>query len=148
MGSRLIRHLFILAWVVGAQLIPSVGRMVCGEEENVFLKKLAGTWIVLSIDDGKQVQKLNGFKMEITKESIILEAPNGAKKTMGDISRIDGQVRPGQIDLRKGNAKGFGIFELDGDYLKLIVCDPGQERPTVFKGTPTGLLFTLKRERR
>lgn len=142
---RLLLPLTSLSFLM--PILPA-GSMVAGEEDNPVLEKLVGTWIVVSIDAGNEVQELNGFKMVISKKIIFLQAPNGAKKLMGDIRRIDGQARPGQIDLRKGKETGLGIFELDGDYLKLIIRDPGQERPTEFKGTPTGMLFTLKRERR
>jgi len=47
--------------------------------------------------------------------------------------------------MRPLSAHGLGIYQLDGDQLSLIVGDPGQARPTMFAGTPKGMLFKLKR---
>jgi hypothetical protein len=65
---------------------------------------------------------------------------------MGQIRRIDPVVKPREIDLRYKHAVAFGIYELDGDFLKLIVRDSGAERPSTFKGSPDGMLFTLERD--
>jgi len=64
---------------------------------------------------------------------------------MGDIARNDPSKTPKEIDLRQDADVGYGIYQLDGDQLLLIIGDPGQPRPTMFAGTPKGMLWTLQR---
>lgn len=82
----------------------------------------------------------------MTDTEITFIAPNGARKTMGQIHRIDSAASPREIDLQNGDAVGFGIYELDEDSLKLIVRNPGTDRPSAFKASRDGILFTLKRD--
>jgi uncharacterized protein (TIGR03067 family) len=99
------------------------------------------------MDFGNGAKKTDGVKLVISEKSLELRAPNGVAKKMGDISRVDGAAKPAQIDLKNGTETGPGIYELNGDDLKLIIRDPGQERAKEFKGTREGMLFILKREK-
>jgi uncharacterized protein (TIGR03067 family) len=83
--------------------------------------------------------------MEITRDEVLMRAPSGATKRMGKIERIDPGASPKEIDLRNGEWVGLGIYELNGDLLRLIICDPGQPRPSEFVGTRKGMIFTLRR---
>jgi uncharacterized protein (TIGR03067 family) len=130
----------VLAFLAGLSLADEDGKK---DQE-----KLVGTWKMVSMDNGKGAKETDGFKLVISDKSIEFRAPNGATKKMGAISRVDGAVKPAQIDLKNGTETGLGIYELNGDDLKLIVRDPGQERAKEFKGTPQGMLFILKREKR
>jgi uncharacterized protein (TIGR03067 family) len=115
-------------------------------QNSVGNHELIGSWSIVSIDRGAGPDRKRGFHLEITDTEFTFIAPNGARKAMGQIRRIDPMVMPREIDLRHRNAVVFGIYELDGDFLKLIVRDSGAERPSAFKGSPDGMLFTLKRE--
>lgn len=128
-----------LALLTGASLIADDGKNG--------LEKLKGTWKVLSMDSGKGAKETDGFKLVISDKEIVFQAPSGATKKMGDISRTDGAAKPAEIDLKNGTETGLGIFELKGDDLKLVVRDPGQERSKEFKGTRQGMLLILKREK-
>lgn len=108
--------------------------------------ELIGTWSVVSIDRGAGPDPKPGFHIAITDTEVTFVAPNGATKTMGQLHRIDTTATPREIDLRNGNSVGFGIYELDGDSLKMIVCNPGAERPAELKGSRDAMLFTLKRD--
>jgi uncharacterized protein (TIGR03067 family) len=102
---------------------------------------------MVSMDSGKGAKDTDGFKLVISDKSIEFRAPNGQTKKMGDTGRIDGTAKPAQLDLKNGTETGLGIYELNGDELKLLVRDPGQERAKEFKGTPKGMLIVLKREK-
>jgi uncharacterized protein (TIGR03067 family) len=134
---------FALGLVLGAVLFPALARAEDGKKDAARLK---GTWSIIARDSGTGPKDTDGFKLIITDKDITFRAPNGATKKMGDISRIDGSTNPAQIDLKLGDQTGFGIYELKGTALKLIVRDPGEERPKEFKGTAKGILFTLKRD--
>jgi uncharacterized protein (TIGR03067 family) len=110
------------------------------------LSNLLVYWRIVSLDSGAGPKKLEGFKLVISEDKMELHTPNGAKKTMGYISDINSSTKPKQIDLDFGGRKGFGIYELTGDTLKLIVKDPGEKRAMEFKGDAKGMLFLFKLE--
>jgi uncharacterized protein (TIGR03067 family) len=113
--------------------------------ESVGDHELIGKWVVVSIDSGAGPAAKEGFHLDITAATITFVAPNGATKTMGHIHRIDPTSNPKQIDLRNGSDIGLGIYELDGSSLKLIVRNPGSDRPQELTGHRDGMLFMLKR---
>ncbi len=117
-----------------------------GEKKVFENHELIGTWSVVSIDHGAGPKPQPGFSLEVTSSEITFVAPNGATKTMGQIHRIDPAATPREIDLQNDDTVGLGIYELDGDSLKLIVHNPGAGRPTDFAGTDSAMLFTLQRE--
>jgi uncharacterized protein (TIGR03067 family) len=107
--------------------------------------ELVGNWSLVSTERDADPQLKQGFKLIITKTELTMVAPNGAKKVMGQLHRVDPTTTPHQIDLRNGDLVGLGIYELDGDSLKFIIRDPGLGRPTEMKGSPEAMLFTLER---
>ncbi len=137
---RIVRGMALALAFLGVDLLAAQDRMND-------LEKLVGSWNIVSIDKGKGAKETPGFKLSISDKKIVVRASNGTAKKMVDISRVDVAVKP-QIDLKNGTETGLGIYELSGDDLKLLVRDPGQERAKEFKGTPQGILFTLKREKR
>lgn len=107
--------------------------------------ELIGTWDVLSTDGGGGPTNRSGVRMEISEDSIKMVASNGATKPMGKIAAVNASSEPKKLDLWLGGKVGEGIYELTGDGLRLIVCDPGQPRPKELKGQRAGMLFTLRR---
>ena len=129
-------------------LLSVVNALSFGANDSKKLAKLLGTWNLVSLDDGNGPSQIDGFTIIISERDIKFCSPGGAFKVMGNIHRTDASKKPSQMDLKNGNEIGFGIFELDGEHLKLIVRNPGQERPTEFKGGANGMLFILKREKK
>ncbi len=135
--GRLLLLLAVLVTLTGCkQENPITGR-----QQNT----LEGTWTILSRDEGKGPQAAPGIKLIISPERMSLLSPSGNTKVMGDIARKDPTKTPMELDLRQGAEVGYGIYRLEGDDLLLVICDPGQPRPTTFVGTPKGMLWTLKR---
>ena len=114
--------------------------------EQIGDHELIGKWEVISIDGGGGPDAIQGFHLDVTDATITIVSSSGAERSMGQIRRIDPATTPKQIDLRNGSEICLGIYELHGDSLKLIVRDPGSERPREFKGARDGMLFTLKRD--
>jgi RNA polymerase sigma factor (sigma-70 family) len=63
--------------------------------------------------------------------------------------RIDPTKTPAAFDLKSGNANELvpGIYEFDGETLKLCFPTSGKDRPTEFKGGNGNALLVLKRTR-
>ena len=127
-----------------------------GNKEHLDMEyaKLEGTWHVLSLEvDGMKIPK------ETIKESkLIIKGKEFTMKekvaTYKGTFSIDPSKKPKTIDIKftegpeNGNTS-LGIYELDGDDLKLCLSVTTKERPTEFSAKPkSGHGFeVLKREK-
>lgn len=122
--------------------------------------KIQGAWKVISMETrenpGKKVpdDKIKDLKVVITKDK--LEIRTGKEPVVGyKFNKVDPTTKPKGIDLalvlKDGSDKPtLGIYELDGDELKLCIGDPSPEpkRPTEFEVSKRGLfLLVLKRDK-
>jgi uncharacterized protein (TIGR03067 family) len=116
--------------------------------------KLLGTWVVVSgEEDGKPSppEKIKGSKMTLDKKSIKLTDKDDKQLWVIDY-KLDASKNPAEIDMTVAEGPGAdkssqGIYELDGDTLKLCYALPGGDRPKDFK-TKEGAkenCFALKR---
>jgi hypothetical protein len=98
-----------------AVLFVFVGLVPQGDSAKEELKRLAGAWDLVSfeIDGGKETVKDGRLVIDLTKKP----------KAIDWVS-----IKPNE------GMKSIGIYELDGDTLKICGTD-GKERPTGF--TPT-----------
>lgn len=128
---------------------------VRGEDAKGDQEKIQGTWQATEgTSDGKPIPKeqLERLKMVFSREKMSLFPPDG-KNTVESTFALDSGKKPKAIDTtrQEGASKGKtakGIYELDGDTLKL--CLPARlekDRPTEFAAPEkSGLvLLTLKR---
>jgi uncharacterized protein (TIGR03067 family) len=130
---------FVLAFVLFSELCSGGEGGRTGASWN-------GTWTLISRDHGAGPKQEQGFKLIITDKDMSFRAPNGATKKLGDIARVDPSAKPAQIDLKHNGGTSLGIYELKGDTLKLLLCNPGEERPGELKARPKAMLFTFKRD--
>jgi uncharacterized protein (TIGR03067 family) len=121
---------------------------VCAESRASDPDELFGTWNFEAVGSRSGLKKLEGFRVKIDRKRIVVIAPTGADKQLGEIVRIDAKKKPAEIDLKDGGKLLPGIFELNGDSLKLAVSEPGGKRPTEYAGKAGTLLFVLKRSRK
>ena len=141
----------VLALTAGLSLAAGDGNKKALDMEYA---KLEGTWHVLSLEvDGMKIPK------ETIKESkLIIKGKEFTMKekvaTYKGTFSIDPSKKPKTIDVkfREGPEKGntsLGIYELDGDDLKLCLSVTTKERPTEFTAKPkSGHGFeVLKREK-
>jgi len=108
-------------------------------------------WAGRESEDGEQVTLVIGADSVSWQYA---KTTGKAAKTTGNTYsyKLDPSKKPPEIDLTitDGEFKGKtfpGIYQLDGDTLKLCRAQPGQERPTEFaskKGSDT-IFLTLKR---
>jgi uncharacterized protein (TIGR03067 family) len=122
--------------------------------------KIQGTWQATEgMSEGKAVPKeqLQGMKVVFSGEKMSIFPPGGeGKKTLEYTFRLDPSKKPKAIDATRQDGAGKGksaqgIYELDGDTLKL--CLPSRlekERPTEFAAPEKSglILLTLKRAKK
>lgn len=110
-------------------------------------EKLAGKWTIESImDEGKAKDTENGV-MVFTKGKVTFTAGNRTKE---GTYQLDPAKKPKWFDLTIDGRTYVGIYELDGDTLRICTNEKlDGERPTRFvseRGTPNDQLIVLKRE--
>ena len=139
---KLLGTLFALVAVAG---------LASAEEKKFDAAKLEGKWkITEGTKSGSKVEEAN-LKGEviITKDSVTIKSPD---MTHVMSYKLDTSKKPKEIDLtpESGNEAGQtmqGIYELDGDNLKLCFGRPGTGRPKEFssKEGSEHALVVLKR---
>jgi uncharacterized protein (TIGR03067 family) len=102
------------------------------------LKKLEGTWATVSIEAaGQKVSDEDEIKTrKLTTKGDKYTLKVGNETVQGTIE-INPTKKPKTIDVKpdSGSNKGktlLGIYELDGDNLKICLALPGRDRPTAF----------------
>lgn len=115
--------------------------------------QIQGTWSVVSIHhNGKPVppEKIKLTKVTITKDSLAV-VPEGEEKETVPYT-LDTTKNPKWIDFTTKGGKTLGIYELNGDDLKICFNKKdGAERPTRFESkadSPNGVLMVLKRDKK
>ena len=110
--------------------------------------KLQGTWQFLRQEYDGTDENSGESKLVIAGDKMALKDKQGAKSITW---KIDPAKQPKTIDLTMDvNGKALqltGIYQLDGDTLKICASEAGQARPTEF-ASPKGsrlTLFVLKR---
>jgi RNA polymerase sigma factor (sigma-70 family) len=157
-GLMTIRALAADPKVVRARA-PALGLpvQVAGPKEQTKMKtdveKLQGTWNIVTLEVDGAKMEANLFKGA----KIVMKGDAFTTFSMGaeykGTFKIDATKKPKQIDLmftegpEKGNTS-LGIYELDGDIMKICLTIAKKDRPTEFATKPgSGLaLETLKRE--
>ena len=142
----------VAAFVVGA------GVLTAGDEDEAIKKdrkQMAGTWRVISYEkDGKkapadQLEKTRSILSDDGKATVQRDGKTIAE---GNI-KIDPTKKPKQSEATytEGELKGktvLGIYEVDGDSMKICFSLPGKDRPTEFSSKPGSghVLIVYKRD--
>jgi len=113
---------------------------------------LEGTWVLQSSESaGKPVTKAQvaalRLKLIFAGDSITFHGANGTKKAKIELAT---DTDPKTIDFITDKEISRGIYELDGDSLKICWAPDGEARPWDFVSTPRGksILYVLKRQQR
>jgi uncharacterized protein (TIGR03067 family) len=125
-------------WLVAlfaAALLPSGASDARAADAAEDQKNLQGKWNVESFDfNGQPVEALKGAVREFTDDKYTLTPVSGDVFT--GIVKLDPGKTPKQIDLELNDRTLKGIYEIDGDTLKLSYRLEGDERPTEFVSKP------------
>src|SRR5262249_55715095 len=117
-------------------------------------EKLQGVWKVTGLEvqgEKAPAEAASGVRFLFDKDS--LHILQGDEERKAAELKLNPSVAPKTIDLTDTAEKKtvFGIYELDGDTLKLCLSEAGDERarPTAFATKAGGghALFVLKRDR-
>ena len=144
------------AFAVGAvlALVLSVGVRAADQAEE--LKKLEGTWefdSAVSNGDKAPAEELKKMKVIIGDGKIKVQQGDQVLDEMPFKISVDATPKNIDVTNTQGDKKGkeeLGIYELDGDTLKICSSNPGEKRPTAFEskeGSKTDLLV-LKRAKK
>lgn len=114
------------------------------------LKKLEGAWKVELVEaDGPAPQELKGATLLFAGDKLVMTSNDGQEMKL--LVKLDPGKKPKTIDFAadkqvEGGAPGAGIYEVDGDTLKLCIGPPNR-RPKEFTGKDDRLLVVLKRKK-
>lgn len=150
--TRLARTLIAL----GMLTMPALGDDE--KKPKTDLDQFQGSWSIVGVEqDGMKVPRemLSDQVITFEKDKYVLKAKGIDRVVEEGTNKLDPSKTPKAIDVKieKGMDKGkdqLGIYQIDGDDLKLCFSQPGaKERPTEFKTTEDDhfILFTLKREK-
>ena len=109
------------------------------------LAKLAGDWVRSQLEmDGKQEDSPPGHSLTIRGDQWMEKSPNAPEANSSDTIKIDPSKSPKQIELTSSEKTPAGetltvtgIYELDGDTLKVCQPFPFGEDLTKLKQIPT-----------
>ena len=111
--------------------------------------KLQGTWSIESMKMGGKdmpAEELKKVKLTFTGDKVIVKAD---AKNEEHTYTLDAAKKPKQIDITAKAEVIPGIYELDGDTLKIATAHKGGVRPTDFNsqdGSMVGVMV-LKRDK-
>jgi len=112
------------------------------------LKKFQGVWAIESMESGGKKIPLEAVKdVTLTFEGDNYTVKNGKDVIQVGTQKLDASKSPKTLDgtVIEGFGKGAvtpGIYEIDGDTLKVCYDEEGKKRPTEFK-TADGSKTTL-----
>lgn len=118
------------------------------------LKKIQGTWKFVTHEvDGQPAPAEQVANMEIIFTGDKFRVLADGKMVQEGTQKLDGSKKPGQIESKVtgGEQKGstlLGIYELDGDTIKVCFDVSGKSRPTSFKAKEGQFSATLKRKKK
>ena len=104
-------------------------------------EKIAGVWTVtLREMNGAKVEEEELKKILVTfKADGTLEVRREGEKVVDGVSKIDPTKKPKEIDITVRTPDGSersvkGIYEIEGDNLRICTAGPGPDRPKEFTG--------------
>jgi uncharacterized protein (TIGR03067 family) len=139
-----MRSCFLMLLTVA---IPSGA--IAKDDAQADAERLQGIWQAVSaLDSGTKApdEALKNIRWTVTKDKIIYKVGD---KTMEWSYKLDQSKKPKWIDLKEGNRTTLGIYELEGDTLKICFAKQNDERSTAFESKPDSVndfLITFNRE--
>lgn len=118
----------------------SFGMARAGDNGAKEVKRLAGTWLGTAAEEsGEKVQRAGDLKVVFS--NMELTFTDGKKTVMKGTFTVDTTGKPKAIDLKiaSGQFEGQtvkGVYDLDGDVLKICFALPGLGRPKAVATTP------------
>lgn len=119
-------------------VILAAALALSADEPRSDFDRFQGSWILVSREfEGLKPQspKEVGFKVTFQGNKVTLEQQG--KTFPSGTFELDPMLEPKSYDRKLLNGKtGKGIYEFDGDELKICLAAPGDDRPTDFSTRP------------
>jgi uncharacterized protein (TIGR03067 family) len=140
----------ITAILTFAMITTTGGSRVRADDKSAVdkeLQKFQGRWTFESVQAGGVQESADNFKdMMLMFEGAKHTIKKGNEVIQAGMQKIDPSKSPKTIDvtITEGPSKGvvmLGIYEIDGDTLKVCFDMVGKKRPTEFKSTPGSPTF-------
>ncbi|MBY0527653.1 MAG: TIGR03067 domain-containing protein [Gemmataceae bacterium] len=137
---RMMPAVAFVVLLLGAQAAPK-------DEE-----KFEGSWTVTAAEKrGKKVDEDELKKMKITIKGSTISIGDGKRDESAEF-KLDATKKPKTMDIIPGKEDKpvLGIYDLDGDTLKMCWARPGGERPSKFAtdADSNTFLLVLKRAKK
>ena len=124
-------HARVVLAVCGTLLLPSAATAADESEQQ----KLQGKWDVQSFEfNGMPVVSMIAAVREFKDDKYTLTPTSG--ESYAGTFKLDASQTPRQIDLIMPDRTLKGIYEIDGDTLKIAYALEGDARPTEFASKP------------
>jgi uncharacterized protein (TIGR03067 family) len=137
---------FVVA-LVSCALAVAAPQPPKGKDKPTDLDAIQGVWRPEKFEgeDGPTADELANLRLTIGKGTITI-ALRGVEREKPQQFKLDPSAKPKTIDVTAADETAFGIYELDGDTLRICLGDgPKVARPTEFKAGKRVGLMTLKR---
>lgn len=141
-------------WLGVLVVAAAIGTARAGGDANKELEKLAGTWAATAAEDyGEKLPAEETKALRLVLSGNEFTASHGEKTVMSGTFAVDPGKKPKTIDLKStdGRHKGKtleGVYELDGDGLKICFVEPGGKRPKELTSTLDNAAFLMVCKRR
>ncbi len=123
---------------VSLAVVAACGVLLQGvraEADETDQQKLQGKWTVESFEfNAMPVESMQGAIREFKDDQYTLTPISG--ETYSGTIKLDATKTPHQIDLVMPDRTLKGIYEIDGDALKIAYALEGDARPTEFASKP------------
>ena len=117
-------------------------QLSCREPED---NSPVGTWEIQSYDDGTHSRGISQLLTIWTTNELKTCDATGVTNLLGSIVRVDTTVTPFEVDWCHEGATNYGIFEISGDTMRLVLGGAGLPRLTEFRGSSNSWLRVLRR---
>jgi uncharacterized protein (TIGR03067 family) len=137
-------------------LAPAVLALAAADKPDDATKKdmdtIQGTWKSTSAQfNGKDLPAEEGARASTVFDGDKFKHLNGGSVVGEGTFKLDANKKPAAIDMTDKDGKTrMGIYQFDGDTLKVAMSDPGKDRPTELASkADSGVFFiTLKRDKK
>ncbi|HYT93395.1 MAG TPA: TIGR03067 domain-containing protein [Gemmataceae bacterium] len=145
-----------ILWIVAIASLAAGGPSPAGggkETGEDVLKKIQGTWRFVAKEvDGKPRPAEQVAKLTITFTGDKWSVREDGKVVQAGTHKFDPSKKPAQVDaaVTAGEGKGstmLGIYELQGDMMKVCFDPQGKERPTSLTAKTGQFAAVVRREK-
>jgi uncharacterized protein (TIGR03067 family) len=142
-------------WIGGLALLTAGSPLLGGGKDGAaVLKKIEGTWRFVAHEaNGQKSPPEELAQLKITFSGDKFTVTQQGKVVQAGTHKLDPSKKPAQIDamITEGQGKGgtmLGVYELDGNTIRVCFDPTGKERPTSVTGKRDQMSAVIEREKK